>query len=291
MFAEARFEQEDIGQFEQELTSGNVPPAFLRDTDADNNQRDGRLGFSTSPWRWLTFSSEYRNRVSDTDYDHRVDLSYTNNGVLVRNPDYSAFIRHRKIDTAGVETKLVLKPATWLKATLTYRLAGTDYSTGTDPVPGGTVPGELQAGRYDAHIYGVNLTLTPFHRFYFSGTFNYSNSRTTTAQHGNPSIAPYKGDEYSLLASADYALDQLTHLHAAYSFSEANYGQNNLPDGLPLGLDYARHGLMVGITRRLTSRVSSSLRYAFYQYAEPSTGGLNDYRAHGVFATVMVKWN
>jgi hypothetical protein len=296
LFAEGRFEQDYIGQYEHEYsTAGSAGTlgrdAFLRDTDANNQQREGRIGFNTSPWRWFTLSAEYKDRISETDYDKHVDFTYGTNGLLIPNPGYSAFIRHRKIDSTGVQTKLVVKPVTWLKATFTYRLAGTDYTTGTDVVTNGTVPEALLAGRYDAHIYGFNLTVTPFQRLYFSGTFSYTSSRTTTAAHNTPSIAPYRGDEYSLLTSADFALDQVTHLHATYFFSRADYGQDNVADGLPLGLDYSRHALMAGISRRLSSRVSANLRYAFYQYQEPSTGGFNDYSAHGVFASMTFKWN
>ncbi len=84
-------------------------------------------------------------------------------------------------------------------------------------------------------------------------------------------------------------MNKSTDLHATYSFSRADYGQNN-EAGLPLGLNYTRHGLMMGVTRRLTSSLTMNLRYGFFQYSEPSSGAVNDYTAHGVFATLVVKW-
>ena len=146
------------------------------------------------------------------------------------------------------------------------------------------------AGRYEANIYGVGLTLSPFQRFYLSGNFSYSDSRTGTAQHGDPSVAPYKGNIYSIITSANYIVNKATELHCAYSFSRADYGQNNSADGLPLGLAYTRHGLMAGISRRLTSYLTATLRYGFYHYQEPTSGRINDYTAHGIFGTLMVKW-
>ncbi len=292
LFGEARFEQEDIGQIEQDDIITKPAQGFLRDTDARNDRREGRLGFNTSPWRWLTFSAHYKNRLSETDYDHRVDFTILDatNHVFGPNPGYSAFIRHRKIDTDEVEAKLVLRPANWLRTTLTYQLVATDYSTTTDPVPGSSVPESLLAGNDDAHVYGLGLTLTPFQRFYFSGTFTYSESRIVSGLHAEPSVVPYKGHVYGVIASANFSLNQKTDLHWAYSFSQAEYGQNNFADGLPLGLTYSRHGLMAGVSRRLTSYLTSTIRYGFYRYSEPSTGGSNDYTAHGVFATLMVKW-
>ncbi len=286
LFAETRFEQESIGQFEHE----DAGSPFLRDTDARNNLRDGRVGFNTSPWRWVTFSAHYKNRLSDTDYDKRLDLTVDGQGALTNNPGYSEFIRHRKIDTDEAEAKLVLRPANWLRTTFTYQWVNTDYSTTTDPVPGGDQREGLLAGKYDAHVFGLGLTVTPFQRVYFAGTFTYSDSRTTTAQNGSPSVAPYKGNVYSIIASADYTLNEATRFHCAYSFSRADYGQNNEGDGLPLGLSYTRHGVMAGVSRRLTKNLNTNLRYAFYRYLEPSGGGINDYTAHGVFATLVMKW-
>ena len=293
LFAEARFEQEAIGQYEQEDTgsiagSPHAADAFLRNTDATNDRRDGRVGFNTSPWRWFGLSAHYRNRSSDSDYDHLLDLrGDPNTALLTTNNAYSAFIRRRQIDTDEVETKLALRPANWLRATITYQRIESDYSTTTDPVPGGTVPESLLAGKQEQNRYGLGLTVNPFQRFYFSGTFTYSDSRTVTGQYG--SVVRYKGNIYSVVASANYNLNAATAFHCAYSFSDADYGRSNF-EGVPLGLTYTRHGVLAGVSRRLTLNLTSTLRYGFYRYLEPTSGSINDYTAHGIFATLVVKW-
>src|SRR5262249_12283640 len=133
---------------------------FLRDTDFTNYRRQERVGFNTSPWRWFTLSAHFRNRQSDSDYDNRVDLQGEfGSTALVPNPGYSAFIRHRDIDTDEVETKLALRPANWLRATLSYQKVNTDYWTTTDPVPGDTLSTDLLDGKYRANVYGLGLTL------------------------------------------------------------------------------------------------------------------------------------
>lgn len=282
LFAEARLQQESLSQFEEE--AGDVADAFLRDTDATNRREDLRTGFNFSAWRWMSLTADYRKRISDTDYDHFRRFVLTGDG-------YSAFINHREIDTDEAETKLTLRPASWVKLALTYHRATTDYRTATSPVGNDVSPGgELLAGTYLANTYGMNATLTPWQQLRFSGAFTYSDSRTATAQHGTPSVVPYQGSVYTLVAGVTYAWTKSRDLQAAYSFSEADYGEHNVADGLPLGLTYTRHGLSLGLTERLTPRVTATLRYRFYSYSEPSTGGLNDYTAHGVFATLSYKW-
>jgi hypothetical protein len=281
LFADLRFSQEQIGEFQEQ--AGSVPEAFDRETEADNELYDIRTGFNTSPWTWFSLNVQYHFTSSDTAYNNVIDSTPLTG--------YPAFILGRQILTDNLETKLVLRPAAWLKAALSYDIVSTDYSTETDPAGGGVSPGgPLLAGVYDASDYGLNITLTPLRSFYFSGAFTYSDSKTTTADNGDPSLVPYKGHIYTLTSSANYALGKSANLSATYSFSEANYGENNGADGVPLGLSYTQHNLIFGISKKINANLSSTLRYVFSDYTEPSSGGFNDYNSQGLFATLSYAW-
>jgi len=286
LFAEGRFSQERIGQFEQDMADPGTTPrdsiSFLRDTDYENDSREWRAGFNTSPWRWATLSAHYKRATSDSDYD--------TSKVSLRPDSYPGFIRARKIDGDEVHAKLALHPVSWARVALTYQIVSTDYHTTTEPVPGATAPSTLLAGDYDAHVYGVMATLTPFSRLYLSGTFTYNDSRIATLQTADGSVVPYKGKGCSVMASANYAASESMQINAVYSFSMADYAQDNVLAGLPLGLDYARHSLTVAMSRHLAHGVTARLGYGFFQYTENSSGGFNNYTAHGVFASINVKW-
>src|SRR5206468_1589757 len=103
--------------------------------------------------------------------------------------------------------------------------------------------GRPESAHYDAHRYSVNATLTPWQRLYLSGTFSYQDTRLEAFANNSTSIVPYRGDLFSTLASATYALNDKTDLRASYSFSWADYSQDNFPDGLPLGIYYQQHAL------------------------------------------------
>jgi hypothetical protein len=289
LFADTRFEQESIGEFQHQNPSG----ALTRQTDAANYHYDLRGGFNTSPWRWSSLNAEYRWKSSDTDYHHSHDV--WGSGLGAPTNGYPAFILGRTIQGGEFETKLTLRPANWLKTMLTYQMASTDYSTRTDPaVDAGTlIPvspgGTILAGKYDAQTFGFSATLTPVRRFYVYSAFTYSLSRLTTASHRDPSVVPYSGNVYSVITTAGYALNSKTDLLATYNFSRGDYGQYN-PAGVPLGIDFTHQQLLAGLTRRLSDRVSASLRYGFSQYSQPSSGNLNNYTSHGVFATLACKW-
>ena len=284
LFADARIQQDAVGENEQQQGGAYQ---FLRQTDAASNLRDIRAGFSTSPWRRISFGSHYRRHEKETDYDDARDQSVNGDG-------YPAFMRWRDVVTDEVEARLVVQPATWLKTTLGYKFLTTDYKTATDPVsifaPGDVSRGGgLESANYEAHIYNLNATLTPWRRLYFSGTFSYQDTRMEAFDNNSPSVAPYRGDLFGMLASATYVMSKNTDLTGSYSFSWADYAQNNFADGLPVGMHYQQHGLMAGIVRRITPNISTRVQYGFYHYDETSSGGGNDYTAHAVFATLVVR--
>lgn len=292
LFAEARLQQESLGENQQQVGGefgGSL--GFLRRTDVTGDLRDFRAGFSTSPWRWASLTAHYRHYEKETDYDHSIDE------FLFADPPppgqgYPAFIRSLDRETDEVETKLALHPVSWWRTTLSYKMTATDYEAATDAAPkssGSISPGgPIQSRNYDAQVFSANLTLTPWRRLYLSTTFSYQQTRTLTAQNGSPSVVPFKGDIYTVLASANFALNAKTGLRATYSFSLADYGQDNSAEGLPMGINYQQHGMRVGLTRRINKNFTAALQYGFYLYDEPSGGRLNNYTAHAVFGTLSL---
>jgi hypothetical protein len=287
LFAEARFQQESIGQFEDQVSTPFPLNDFLRNTDASDDLKDFRIGLNTSPWRSFSFNTHYRHSENENHYTHRKDSS----------PDtgYSAFIRFLGRSTDEVEAKLAFHLATWIKTTLGLKWLQTYYQTATDlatqQLPGDITPGDrLQAGTYRAVIPSWNLALTPLQRLYVFTTFSYQNSRTAAMANNNPSIVPYRGHVYSALSSATLALNVKTDLRFSYAFSHADYGQNNFAFGLPVGMVYQRHWVQAGLARRITKNVASNLQYSFSLYREPSSGKFNNYTAHTLFASLILNW-
>jgi hypothetical protein len=283
----AQVSEETVSEYQDEDNT-----QFMRDTAADNRHYNVQLGLSSSPWRAWEFSAQARRDDSHTDYNQLLDVYNTIPGP---SNGYPAFILNRDIRSDIFETKIVWKPALWLKTTFTYQLNSTRYASRTDPAldsakfvpvsPGGPVVD----GNYNQETYGVGVTVTPMRRLYFSGGFTYGFSRADTADNADPSLVPYQGYIYTLNAAATYAFDAKTSLQTGYNFSSANYGENNAANGVPLGLNYTRHDLSVSLTRKFSSRLSGSLRYAFSQYNEPSSGTLDNFVAHGVFCSMTYK--
>jgi hypothetical protein len=284
LFAEARLRQQSVGQFDE--ADNATVDAFQQRTDALNHLYDARAGFTMSPWPWVEWGAHVRRRDSITGYNHLVDTSPS----FVSGDGYPAFITHRDVAMNEIEGRVVLRPVYWLSARLTWDWNVTDFSTATDPVSGGIFPGgPIFDGRTTSDNFGLGLTFTPAQWFYFSSSFTYGHSRTTTTITSSPEVVPYIGDIYTINTSAGFVLNAKTDLNIAYIFSGSAYGQNNT-DGVPLGLDFTRHQLLVGLTRQLTKRLSGALNYQFSKYSGPSTGNVNNFTAHGIFASFTYKW-
>lgn len=288
IYADARFEQDDIGQYQDE-TGGWTP--FVQKTDALSHLTDLRFGFTTSPWRRFSLSGSFRRSDNATDYEHGLkEVGFPNEG-------YPAFILWRELDSDQAEGKLVVQATSWLKTTLSYELLANSYHTATEPVtadPFTSVPaispgGRLLAGTYNAHIAGLNATLTPWRRWFLSATLAYQNARTVTSANGNSSVGPYAGDIYSFLFSSSYTLDEKTTLTASYAFATADFAQDHAPATLPLGMQYTQHTLEAGVKRQLAKHKTLGLEYRYYRYDEP-TGSFNNFQAHAVFATFACSW-
>jgi len=264
LYAEGRWTQGSIDQFERELEDGAL--AFERATDTGVERQRYTAGFNTSPIRRVTLSGRYRHTRRNNDYDHDRDTE----------PGYSAFITEQALTTDQVSTKLTVRPIAGIKTSVQYQFVATDIDTEADTTP----PSSVTSGEYRAHVYTANVTVTPIARLYLTGLFSYRDTRTSAFDNGVPSITTYDGDVYTFIAAAGYVVDDETDLNIEYLFTYSDNFDDNSSSGLPLGLDHERHGLLAKLSRRITKNIEAWLRYGFYAYDEDSNGGVDDYTAH-----------
>jgi hypothetical protein len=284
LFVEGRAVQESIDQTEERIGEGS---AFLRDSDTTGETLEGRAGFTISPWSPVSLTAHYKRRERKWDYDHLTDIDEWRG-----DHGYSAFITNQEFDGNEISAKLSVRPANWVKLGFTYQLLSSESAMTTLPIPTG-VFGEMPGGEvisynYDAHIYSVNAALNPWHRVYLNSSFSYRNSRTWTGHEFTPTVIDYEGELCSSISSITYVVNEKTDLNASYAYSWADYGQNNDPAGLPVGIIYDWHIVSAGVTRRFQKNITTNFQYRFYQYDEDNSGGLNNYTAHGVLAALTI---
>ncbi len=286
---DAQFSEDNYGIEQAEDTDD-----LQRNTAAENFRYDLKTGFSTSPWQWGDLTVQYQRQYSDTVYNQLEDIF---NGLSGPTNGYPGFILNRTLTSDQFETKLTLRPARWLKIMLTYQINETDYSSKTDPAfdpileeirsEGGSIAdGVSHARDFTASAQRSRL----FAGFIFPENLLIAGRKLTQRTTAISSIVPYKGYIFAFNGTATYLLNLKSSLHLAYNFSSADYSENNAAAGIPAGLDYAHHDLVVGFTRKLTEKLSCALNYEFSHYTEPSTGGANNFYANGIMATLSYHW-
>jgi hypothetical protein len=284
---DAQFSEDNYGIDQDQNEAADE---LQRQTAANNFRYDLKTGLSTSPWQTADLTAQFERQSNQTTYNQLEDIWL---GAPGPDNGYPGFILDRTIASDQFETKLVLRPLMWLKTTLTYQITESDYSSKTDPfqTPPLISPGDfIPDGHYDLQTYGLSATATPFRSLYFLGAFTYSHSRLATSDNGDPSVVPYKGNIFTVNATANWLFSPRASLQLSYYFSGADYAQNNAAAGVPTGLNYQRYELIAGLTRQLTKNLSGTLRYEFSQYMEPSSGNLNNFTANGIMAILTYRW-
>jgi hypothetical protein len=287
LFAEGNFKQENRGLTE-ELNGSYYE--YMRSTDASLHHREGRAGFTASPWSWVSLTTHYDIRERHNSYSHPLDIAGQSFGGFP-NEGYSGFITGLDALTQGVNSRLSLKVNRWLKANLGHQWETTTYNTTTlMDAFGGSDGGSLQSGRHEAHTYSAGFTVIPHARFYFSPSFYWYQSQTQTRANDYPAVSAWKGHTYSAGVTGHWVVSEKSSLDTSYHYSRSNYQQHNDSMGLPVGLVYSAHTLQTGLHHQWSERLSASLRYAFYAYDEPISLGLNNYTAHGIFASMQIRF-
>lgn len=287
VFFDTRFRQEGVGHTEHGTVEDGVGGAqdFLRDTDATTDVKQYKFGFTVSPWSSFSISPSYRHRLSQNDYDHIRDTDESPRP----GHGYPAYIRERDVDEDQFALKLVWKPLNWLKTTWKYEWIGTDYRTETDPSFAPESPGgALLAGNFDGHHYSLGTTFTPWHRWYLTTSFTYSDTRVVSGVNNGAQVVPFDGDIYTAHASTTFVLTETVDWEATYTFSHSDYEQDNETNGLPLGMEYDLHGITTGLVKRWNENLTGRLQYGYYRYDEPTAGGFHNYIAHAVLGSVRL---
>ena len=187
--------------------------------------------------------------------------------------------------------KLSLQAAPWLKTTLSYQWLENNYHTATDPV-NDPLSGQCRRDftgwqfarrqvsspdrRPQCHPDSLAPTV-PLHHFCLSECAHGHGANDS------PSVAPYQGNIYSVIASATYVLNQKTDLTASYSLSVPISARTTPP--MVCRWESSINSMPCkSASSDKSARAKFSLYYSFYHYDEPSSGGFNNFNAQAIFA-------
>src|SRR5690606_6902071 len=120
--------------------------------------------------------AKYRRRHRSNDYDHPRDMD-----LLASGNGYPAFILERETVTDEFEARVAVRPLRWVKATLRYSFASSEFETTTAPWEAGAAAmprASIRAGEHESHAVSAGVILTPWSRLHVSSSLSWSTSET-----------------------------------------------------------------------------------------------------------------
>ncbi len=287
IYAKATFWQDNYDQIEERFDDTGVQE-FLRDTEADNDEQQYRIGFSTSPMTRLFLNTYYQRTRKNNDYVHKGnDFDATPSA----GEGYEiGFINDLDHETDELAIKLSWRAANWLNTSFKYQLVRTDIDNNTKFVSTTSPGGNASSGDYQSHVYSVSAILTPISRFYFSTVLSVQDTRTRIPAIDAPAILDnYDGDVYTFLTSARYIFTSATDVLIGFNYSSTDNEQSNL-SGLAQASDYNSESWSVTFNHRFNNSLSGKLRYESYRFRDSNYSNDADYTAHGLFGGLAMNF-
>jgi hypothetical protein len=242
------------------------------------------VGANWYPLYRLNFSAQYYHQIHDYDYNNNLTATPTTYPGYLQNEDFT-------VDDMNIR-------ATWRVLNTLSLVTRYDfqYSTvDTTSIPnGGTQAGEVQSANITSHIISENISWTPFSRLYVQVGGSYVLNSLDTPLAGssgiNNLVLNSASDYWTVDATAGYALNEKTDLQLQYSYYRADDYVDNSAASQPFGAGDEQHSVTATLTRRITQALQVSLKYGFFRNRDETSGGLSNYDAQLVYASMQYRF-
>ncbi|MGC2352388.1 MAG: hypothetical protein WA496_03230, partial [Candidatus Udaeobacter sp.] len=179
------------------------------------------------------------------------------------------------------------------------------------PTQVGTAPtnpilNEERTGLMTNYMATETLNWNPLPRLYFQESFSYVLNQTkspvnsidlievggtaTGPVYPSPSVIVARNDYWTLTSTAGYLIDDKTEMQLAFTYYRAPDWVNNSVVGMPYGMGASESTASIALGREITKNVRLQLRYTYFNYADETFGGHNNYRAHSIYSGLQIRF-
>ena len=243
------------------------------------------LGARWYPTRRVTVDAGGYYKLNQYDYDHTLD-STANDPTSVNR--YPAYLALQNFQTYDGNLRLTLRPVQNVTLVSRYEYQLSTVRTAPEAVAGLS---EVESARMTSHILAQNVSWIPWNRLSLQLGFNYVLSHTKTpAADLTQALLQAQNDYWTLNFNAGLVVDNKTDLNLGYFYYQSDDFQDNSGAGLPLGAAAQEHGVTATLTRRLSRHLRLNLKYAYAQFHDFASGGLNSYEGHLLFSSLQYRF-
>lgn len=269
--------QGDQSERETILETGAIE--LSRDTDFSRFTQKYTAGANWYPLRRMNLALQYYRKIRKDDFDHRADNTINTSGNR-----YPAFLRGQNFDTDDVNFRVTWRVLPNLSLVSRY-----DFQLSTIDTEGDGLQ-SVQSAEISSHIISETITWTPVPRWYLQGSVNYVIDQTDT-----PASTPFGATNVVLnfannywtgSALSGYALTEKTDLEAQYFYYKSDNFSDNSQFGMPYGAAAEEQIISGGFTQRLRPNLRWSLKYAYFNSRDITSGRNEDYDGHLVYTSM-----
>ena len=307
-YARGDWEEEDGNVREHEISGPNDQGSLNKDTELFSQKYT--LGVNWYPSVMLNVAGQYYHKNIEYDNDFNSELAV----APVPGAERNQRLLNQELDTDDVNFRITLHPTLpaklgtlslvtrydFVRGTIDGQWAISPTQSGTIPnppsLPSGTILGSERTAEITNHVFTESITWNPCARLYLQGSFSYVLNETDTpadiilTPNTTVTVLDFKNDYWTASASAGFALDPKTDLHAEYSYYRADNYVNNALVAVPYGMGATEHTVSAGISRQITKNVRLKLQYGYFHYTDETSGGHNNYEAHAVFSSLQFRF-
>jgi len=286
-YASAEAEQEDGSRQDSSNNSYNNSGTPLNlDQDQTLLRQKYTVGTNWYPLPRLNFSASYYHKIDRYSNDFLSDDPIAPPVTLDNQR-----MTNLNLDTDDVNVRATWRPLHNLTLVTRYDF---QYSTTKARWKEPTLNYSYGlASELKNQIFSESITWNPFARWYIQGTGSYvmGNIHTPASDGVTPRfILDSVNDYYTVSFSSGLALDEKTNIRADFNYYKADNYQDNSAVGMPYGAEFEEYTASVGLDRKISEAVRISLKYAYYNSQDTTSGGSNDYSGQMIYASTQVKF-
>jgi hypothetical protein len=285
-YARAELSEDRANLKENFGTNLLTAPTIRRSTDWDRLLQKYSVGANWYKTRNLNFGAQYYHRISANDYTS--DLDSTSNATT-SGDRFPGYLGTQNFDVDCVNFRTTWRPIPKLTLVSRYDFQISRAYTEVDFLPG------IQSADNERHLFGETVSWTPLTWMYLQANANYVLDTThspvedlTGAMAGVVLSAP--NNYWIAGGTIGLVLDNKTDLQTSYSRYEANNYVDNSAVGMPYGSGAQEDEVSSTLVRRISDRLRWTLRYAYSNYRDETSGGYMNYEAHGILSTLHYRF-
>jgi hypothetical protein len=280
LYSSGRWEENNGDIHEREFEPVAAVVELERRTDIDQLLQKYAAGAKFYPARWIQLSGEYSYRLSEYDYEHRLDSTVNDSsGPDASSDRYPAFLVDQDFATHDLGVRTTLRLPADVSVVLRYDWLQSTIDTHPDDLE------EIESAEVRTHILGATVTYNPVPWWWTRTGVNYVRSTTDTA--ANNYDTPVRGffpsfdNDYVMTTLASgVAVDARTSLEFAYNWISADNHHDLSAATVPYGSRFNEHQVGAKVVHKIGEHTKVSGGYSYCNNDEFFSGGNYNYDAH-----------